>query len=172
MKAKNAASIYRALATAGAKPAGLYAQTSMRIEKGFCAMGHELDSDVTPIDTGLDFATRKAGGFIGAEALAERWKKGGSSHLVSLKLHDETAIPVGHEPIYYGGKIIGKISSCAFGYRIGKPVALGMVHHQTTSGIVVQVDIARQFFDATLFTRPLYDPEGTRMKSIGPTKAF
>ena len=34
-----------------------------------------------------------------------------------------------------------------------------------TSNIVVQVDIARQFFDATLFTRPLYDPDGTRMKS-------
>ena len=76
MKAKNSAAIYTALANLGAKPAGLYAQTSMRIEKGFCAMGHELDSDVTPIDAGLDFATRKAGGFIGAEALAECRKKG------------------------------------------------------------------------------------------------
>ena len=85
--------------------------------------------------------------------------------MVSLKFHDETAIPLGHEPIYYDGKIIGKISSSAFGYRIGRPVALGMVHHQTTSEIVVQVDIARQFFDATLFTRSLYDPEGARMKS-------
>ena len=78
MKAKNSAAIYTALANLGAKPAGLYAQTSMRIEKGFCAMGHELDSDVTPIDAGLDFATRKAGGFIGAEALAEHRKKRGS----------------------------------------------------------------------------------------------
>ena len=129
MKAKNAATIYKALATVGAKPAGLYAQTSMRIEKGFCAMGHELDSDVTPIDTGLDFATRKAGGFIGAEALAERRKKGGSPSLVSLKFHDETAIPLGHEPIYYDGKIIGKISSSAFGYRIGRPVAQGTVSY-------------------------------------------
>jgi 4-methylaminobutanoate oxidase (formaldehyde-forming) len=165
MKAKNAAAIYTALASVGAKPAGLYAQTSMRIEKGFCAMGHELDSDVTPIDAGLDFATRKAGGFIGDEALAEWRKKRESSFLVSLKFHDETAIPLGHEPIYYDGKIIGKISSCAFGYRIGKPVALGAVRHHATSGIVVQVDIARQFFDATLVTHPLFDPEGIRMKS-------
>ena len=165
MKAKNAAAIYAALASVGAKPAGLYAQTSMRIEKGFCAMGHELDSDVTPIDVGLDFATRKAGGFIGDEALAERRKKRGSLFLVSLKFHDETAIPLGHEPIYYDDKIIGKISSCAFGYRIGKPVALGAVRHHAASGIVVQVDIARQFFDATLVTHPLYDPEGIRMKS-------
>ena len=67
--------------------------------------------------------------------------------------------------VVYDGKIIGKTSSCAFGYRIGKPVALGMVRHHATSGIVVQVDIARQFFDATLVTHPLYDPEGIRMKS-------
>ena len=51
-------------------------------------MGHELDSDVTPIDAGLDFATRKAGGFIGDEALAEWRKKRESSFLVSLKFHD------------------------------------------------------------------------------------
>jgi 4-methylaminobutanoate oxidase (formaldehyde-forming) len=85
--------------------------------------------------------------------------------LVSLKFHDEKAMPLGHEPIYYDGNIIGKISSCAFGYRIGKPAALGTVQRQTTSGIAVQVDIARQFFDATLVTNPLYDPEGIRMKS-------
>tara|TARA_B100001057_G_scaffold497275_1_gene600973 strand:- start:557 stop:2956 length:2400 start_codon:yes stop_codon:yes gene_type:complete len=165
MKVKNTAAIYKALSALGAKPAGLYAQTSMRIEKGFCSMGHELDSDVSPVDAGLDFATRKAGGFIGAEALAECRKKKESSFLVFLKFHDETAIPLGYEPIYYDGKIIGKISSCAFGHRIGKPVAIGRVRHQITSNIVVQVDIARQFFDATLFTRPLYDPNGTRMKS-------
>jgi hypothetical protein len=40
-----------------------------------------------------------------------------------------------------------------------------MVRHHATSGIVVRVDIARQFFDATLVTHPLYDPEGMRMKS-------
>ena len=165
MKAENAATIYMALVNAGARPAGLYAQTSMRIEKGFCAMGHELDSDVSPVDTGLDFATRKEGGFIGAEALAERRKIKGSSSLISLKFQDEKAVPLGHEPIYYDGDIIGQTSSCAFGYRIGKPVALGKVHNRMSSGTAVKVDIARQLFDATLFTCPLFDAKAHRMKS-------
>ena len=165
MKAENAATIYTALVNAGARPAGLYAQTSMRIEKGFCAMGHELDSDVSPVDTGLDFATRKEGGFIGAEALAERRKIKGSSSLISLKFHDEKAVPLGHEPIYYDGDIIGQTSSCAFGYRIGKPVALGKVQDRMSSGAAVKVDIARQLFDATLFTCPLFDAKAHRMKS-------
>ena len=59
---ENATAIWAALTVAGARPAGLFAQTSMRIEKGFCAMGHELDGDLTPIEAGLDFATRKTGG--------------------------------------------------------------------------------------------------------------
>ena len=45
---ENAPAIFAALTAQGARPAGMFAQTSMRIEKGFCAMGHELDSDVTP----------------------------------------------------------------------------------------------------------------------------
>ena len=67
--------------------------------------------------------------------------------------------------IYYDGDIIGQTSSCAFGYRIGKPVALGKVHDRMSSGAAVKVDIARQLFDATLFTCPLFDAKAQRMKS-------
>lgn len=162
--AENAPAIYAALTAAGASPAGMFAQTSMRVEKGFCAMGHELDSDVTPVDVGLDFATRKLGGFIGAEALAERRAEGPVSHVVSLSLDDENAVPLGHEPIYMNGKIIGKTSSCAFGYRIGKPVALGAVNATLSTGDRVQVDIARTLFDATVTIGPLFDPSGARMR--------
>jgi len=41
--------LYDALTAAGAAPAGLFAQTSMRIEKRFLAMGHDLDGDITPV---------------------------------------------------------------------------------------------------------------------------
>jgi 4-methylaminobutanoate oxidase (formaldehyde-forming) len=165
MKAENARAIYAALTEAGAKPAGLYAQTSMRIEKGFCAMEHELDSDVTPVDAGLDFATRKKGGFIGAEALALRRAEEAQSAIVSLKLDDDGPVPLGHEPIYLNGEIIGQTSSCAYGFRVGKPVALGSVTGAITDGTRVQIDIARKLFDATVVIGPLFDPDGSRMKS-------
>ena len=44
----------------------------MRIEKGFAAMGHELDGDTSPIECGLDMMVAKAGQFIGSDALAKR----------------------------------------------------------------------------------------------------
>ena len=57
----------------------------MRVEKGFCAMGHELDGDVTPPEAGLMFATRKTGGFIGFEALENRKADGARPKIISLK---------------------------------------------------------------------------------------
>jgi len=127
-------------------------------------MGHELDGDNTPIEAGLLFATRKKGGYTGFDALQERLAKGARPNVISLKLDDEDAVPLGHEPIYLDGTIIGHTTSCAFGFRVGKPIALGSVHHAVESGTRVQVDIARVMFEATLIHGPLFDPDGSRMK--------
>ncbi len=160
----NAKPIYDAMVAAGARPAGLYAQTSMRIEKGFCAMGHELDGDVSPIEAGLDFATRKEGGFTGFEAMQERKRHGASRQTVSLCFEDEAAVPLGHEPIYVDDEIVGQTSSCAFGYRIGKPVALAHSTTKLPDGSIVEVDVARERFRAQLSYAPLFDPSGERMR--------
>lgn len=165
MKWENASAVYEALVEAGAKPAGLFAQSTMRIEKGFCAMGHELDGDITPIEAGLNFATRKSGGFIGYEALQEKQAAGSDCKLISLTFEDLNAVPIGHEPIYLGDKIIGQTTSCAFGYRIGRPIALGYCDKPLKSGDRVRVDIARTLFDATVTIGALYDPDGQRMKN-------
>lgn len=164
-RAENAPAVYAALISTGAVPAGMFAQTSMRIEKGFCAMGHELDGDVTPIAAGLDFAVRKKGGFIGAEALEQTRAAGAVPHVVSLVLDDESAVPLGHEPIYFGDRIVGKTTSSAFGYRVGKPVALAHAKEALEDGARVKVDIARKLFDATVRIGPIFDPEGARMKA-------
>lgn len=81
-----------------------------------------------------------------------------------MTLDNETAVPLGHEPIYLDGKIVGKTSSSAFGYRVGKPIALGYVKGKIENGARVQVDIARTLFDATATVGPLYDANGERMK--------
>ncbi len=64
--------LYELFYNAGARPAGLYAQTSMRIEKQFLSYGHDLDTDVTPLEAGLDFAVDWQSDFIGRDALMQR----------------------------------------------------------------------------------------------------
>ncbi|MEM7320466.1 MAG: glycine cleavage T C-terminal barrel domain-containing protein, partial [Pseudomonadota bacterium] len=163
-RSENAPTVYAALTAAGAMPAGLFAQTSMRIEKGFCAMGHELDGDVTPIEAGLMFAVRKSGGFIGAEALSQRQADGARATVVSLTFANKAIVPLGHEPIYHTGRIVGQTSSCAFGYRIDAPVALAHLHDPVDNGAVVEVDIAGTRAAASVTIGPLFDPAGARMR--------
>ena len=164
-KSSNVTVLYAAMIKLGARPAGLFAQTSMRVEKGFCAMGHELDSDINPVECGLDFATRNKGGFTGADALEKCRAASAVSKVVSLTLDDEQANLIGHEPIYLDGKIIGQITTWAFGYRVGKPIALGHVSTPVENGATVQVDIAHEMFTATVTLGPLFDASGTRMKT-------
>lgn len=166
-KSENASAIYAAMVAAGASPAGMFAQTSMRIEKGFCAMGHELDGDTTPYEVRMEGLTGKTKDFIGKGALQKRVQEGATSRVVSLTLEDETAVPLGHEPIYLGEQIIGQTTSTAFGYRIGKPVALGYVNIPDPDGVVVELDIARTLFKGTLKVGPIFDPLGTRMRGVG-----
>ena len=162
-KAENARTVYAALNDSEAVPAGLYAQTSMRIEKGFAAMGHELDSDVTPIECGLGSRISQNKEFIGSAELAER-RKFATRSLVTLIFHDKYATPLGLEPIYFGGRTIGHTTSASYGHRIGGPVALAHVNSPNPDGLEVEVDIAGNRTSARTQFAPAFDPSGARMK--------
>ncbi len=163
-KAENAPKIYRALRDAGATPAGLYAQSSMRIEKRYLAFGHELDTDVSPLDVGLDFTIDWDSDFIGRDALLARRDEGVSNRLSSLILDDTQAVPLGNEPVLLDGQIIGKTTSAAFGHRIGAPIALALTTAPLPTGTSLQIDIAGQLFSAQSSQHAAFDPSGKRLK--------
>ncbi|WP_299288297.1 FAD-dependent oxidoreductase [uncultured Tateyamaria sp.] len=161
-KAENATAIYTAFTKAGATPAGLFAQTSMRIEKAFAAMGHELDCDTSPVAVGMAGMARKSRGFIGAEALAKQTETGALS-MVTILLNDDAANPIGHEPIYLDGKIIGQTTSAAYGFRVGAPIALAHVSN-ARDGAAIEVDIAGVKAPGRMLVGPAFDPSGARMR--------
>jgi 4-methylaminobutanoate oxidase (formaldehyde-forming) len=165
-RAADAEALYDALVETGAGPAGLYAQTSMRIEKGFLAMGHDLDSDLTPLEAGLDFAVAWASDFIGREALMKRRERDPESRMVTLLLDDQSAVPLGNEPVTLDGAIVGQITSAAYGYRIARPLALAYVEAaHAQNGRRLAVDIAGASFDGVVSTAPAFDPKGARMRA-------
>jgi 4-methylaminobutanoate oxidase (formaldehyde-forming) len=167
-KAENAGRIYDTLHAAGARPAGLYAQTAMRIEKGYRAMGHELDSGITPLEAGLDFAVAWESDFIGRDALLRRRDAGIKTRIVTVLLDDPAAVPLGNEPVRVRdgtrGRIVGKTTSAAFGYRIGRPLALAEIDAAIGEGAAVEIDIARHNWAGHVTLTPAYDPSGARMR--------
>ena len=82
--------IQKAGASLGLKPAGTEALSSLRIEKGFRAWGHEISSDDTPIHAGLESTVKfnKKQSFIGKEALMKIKDKELDKRLMMFTLKD------------------------------------------------------------------------------------
>ncbi|MFZ9038711.1 MAG: GcvT family protein [Gammaproteobacteria bacterium] len=167
-KASQAHQLFNKLHAAGAKPAGVFAQTSMRIEKRFLAFGHDLDTDTTPFQAGLEFTLDWDSDFIGKSALLAQREQQPASRLVSIVFDVAEAQPLGNEPVYLGDRIIGKTTSASFCYRVGKPVAIALLEspdHGQFEGLKVDVDIAGRQNAGTVSTMPAFDPEGLRMRA-------
>jgi len=162
-RSENTEKIYDALFAEGARPVGVFAQSSMRIEKRFLAYGHDLDTDTDPLQAGLGFAIAWNSDFIGRDALLAKRDQAPSSEMVSLLFNDVNAWPLGNEPVYLDGKIIGKTTSAAYGYRVGAAVALAYVN-PVPENTKIKVDIAGQMFGAKVSLTPAFDPAGSRMK--------
>ncbi len=155
VETESAVEVYRLLMDAGKdlglRPAGALAMTSMRIEKRYLAFGHDITSDETPYEAGLEFAVDSDddSDFIGANALRKHKGEGIHRHLVSIVLDVNDAWPQGGEPIVVAGEICGQVTSAAFGYRVGHPVCLGYISGVAKAkleGLGVAVNIAGHLY--------------------------
>jgi hypothetical protein len=102
------------------------------MEKGYRHWGHDIGEEDTPFNAGLGFAVamEKPGGFIGRDALAAQRAAGPvARRLVQVRLTDTDHPPLllHHEPILRDGRIVGSITSGAYGHRIGASLGVGYV---------------------------------------------
>jgi len=129
--------VYEALtnATPEIMHAGAHALNALRLEKAFLSYGHDAGPKDTPLETGLGFTIRwdKPGGFNGLEALERQREAGISKRLVAFTLPNGVW-PTGHHGVFQEGKLVGEITSGAYGSAIGKPVALGWVEKGSVKG--------------------------------------
>lgn len=113
------------------KPIGLGARDSLRLEAGLCLYGHDLSSEISPIEAGLAWtipsSRREAGDFPGAARILEELANKPSRKRVGIK-------PLGRAPAREGaeiqtpdGKAVGAITSGGFGPTMNGPVAMGYV---------------------------------------------
>ncbi len=155
----------------GFKPTGLGALSSLRLEKAYRDMGHDIDSEDTPLEAGLGFAVAwdKPGGFIGRDSLLKQ-KDGGplERRMLTFLLSDPAYDLLGAEPILWNGELAGYIRAGAFGYTLGAATGLGMVEREggVTAEMVAaggfEVEVAGTRVPATASLRPLFDPDRTR----------
>jgi glycine cleavage system aminomethyltransferase T/glycine/D-amino acid oxidase-like deaminating enzyme len=176
--AEFAVGVYEDLTAAGAGlglvNGGYYAIESMRLEKGYRAIGRELTPDYSPAEAGLLFTCKLKTpvAFLGREAVEKARAEGPRRRLVSLVLADPAAMIWGGELVLRDGVAVGQVTSGAWGETLGAAVGLAYIRHP--AGEVVTPEVARSgryqvnvggdLCEATVSLRPPFDPAGDRVK--------
>ena len=97
----------------GLKPIGLGARDTLRLEKGFCLYGNDIDDTTSPIEAGLGWITKFADGknFIDRERLEKQKAEGVSRKLIRFELTERGIPRHGYEIVNANDEIIGHVTS-------------------------------------------------------------
>lgn len=155
------------------RPTGYRALESLRLEKGYRAWSSDITPNDTPFEAGLGWAVKlkTTTPFLGRAALEAGLSKPLTRSLMTFTVDDPDAVLVGRETILRDGQAVGYLTSGGYGYSIGKSIGLGYVRHDTgvtepwlMAGRYALV-IAGEETPARLSTKPLFDPDGARIKA-------
>jgi len=111
------------------------------------------------------------GDFIGREAVLRKRSAGLSRRLLQFKLDDPEPLLFHNEPVLRDGRLVGFLSSGAYGHALGAAVGLGYVPCRGDESVEellasrYQIEVAGRHFAATASLEPLYDPTGARARA-------
>ena len=137
MPAEGAPEMWQALVAAGARPAGLGARDTLRLEAGMNLYGQDMDDRTSPLDAGLAWTVdlKAPRRFVGREALESR---GQSSEFLGLLLLDAGGVLRAHQKVRAAGGE-GEVTSGTFSPTLGKSIALARLPRGTAVGDTVHV---------------------------------
>lgn len=114
---------FQALIEAGAKPVGLGARDTLRLEMGYALYGHELSLEINPIEAGLSWAISWDAPFRGREALRQVKDAGPARRLFGVRCSDR-GVPRQGYPVLRGDDRVGGVCSGNFSPTLGTGIAL------------------------------------------------
>lgn len=128
-----AVAIWEAIFKAGAaveiQPIGLGARDTLRLEKGFCLYGHDIDDTTSPIEAGLGWITKFSKDFTSKDIFQKHKTEGVSKKLVGFVMLDR-GIPRQHYVVCDAqGSEIGVVTSGTQSPTLQK--AIGMAYVQS-----------------------------------------
>jgi len=126
----------------GLKPIGLGARDTLRLEKGFCLYGNDIDDTTSPLEAGLGWITKFTKDFTNKSFFENQKAAGVTKKLVGFEMIDR-GIPR-HDYLIKNeaGDVIGKVTSGTQAPSLQKAVGLGYVataHAATGSEIYIDI---------------------------------
>lgn len=142
----DAVKIWESLTEAGEEfgliPCGLASRDTLRLEKGFCLYGNDIDDTTSPLEAGLGWITKFDKEFVDKERLAKQKEEGITKKLVGFEMQ-ERAIPRHDYPVVDAeGNVIGRVTSGTMSPMKSTGIGLAYVdkpHYKTGTDIYIQI---------------------------------
>ena len=114
-KNENAEKLWDALTESGEEfgmiPCGLASRDTLRLEKGFCLYGNDIDDTTSPIEAGLGWITKFDKDFVSKEVFAKQKEEGITRKLVGFEMQEKAIPRHDYEVVDAEGNVIGKVTS-------------------------------------------------------------
>ncbi|MCF6273828.1 MAG: FAD-dependent oxidoreductase [Rhodobacteraceae bacterium] len=170
--AKDQVLLYEALLEAakavGGGPVGSRALGALRIEKGYGSWGREYSPEYYPQEVGLERLIKMDKDFLNKAAYSAIKDIPPRENLSIFEVEaSHNADATGGEPIFLkDGTPVGRVTSGAYGYSVGKSLALGFLKDGAAMpGDTVEIFILGQPHEAILLAEPPFDPSGKKLRA-------
>lgn len=119
--------IFRIGTPLGLKPIGLAARDTLRLEKGFCLYGNDIDDTTSPLEAGLGWITKFTKDFTNRPALEAQKTNGTARKLVGLEMVGKGIPRHGYAVQDADGNEIGIVTSGTQSPSLGKAIGMAYV---------------------------------------------
>ena len=158
-KADEAGALWKALMEAGRDqgliPCGLGARDTLRLEAAMPLYGHEMDDEISPLETCLDFAVKmQKEDFIGKQALIERGEP--AITRVGLKVAGRGIIRE-NAPLFAGEIRVGRTTSGTHLPYLKAAYAMALVEKGSSApGTILEAEVRGRRIAAQVVELPFY----------------
>ena len=137
----------------GARPAGLGARDTLRLEACFHLYGNELTIERGPIEAGLGWCCKEDTGFIGAEAVRAVREAGPAEKLVAFEIEGAGIARAGNA-IAGGGEVTsGTLSPC-----LERGIGMAYVPSERAAvGTELEIDVRGRTRRARIVEKPFVE---------------
>lgn len=159
-----AADAWERLVAEGARPCGLGARDTLRLEMKYPLHGNDITEETSPVEAGLNFAVKlgKKEPFIGQVALQKQKEEGISRKLIGFELQDPGIARRGH-PVKVDGEPFGEVTSGNRSPTLGKSIGLCYLPlEKTNPGTKFAVEVRGKDLGAMVVPTPFVSPHVKR----------
>ena len=137
------------------KPIGLAARDTLRLEKGFCLYGNDINDTTSPIEAGLGWITKFTKEFINHEDLKAQKEGGPTRKLVGLEIIDKGIARKDYPIVDADGNEIGIVTSGTMSPSLNKAIAMAYVPKELSKvGSEVYIQVRKKQIKAIVVALP------------------